>query len=141
MTIRQAELKDLEHLLKICNKFYEYSEWSNLVDFDEDSMYVTLYGMIKNPNGCVFFHDEGLIAGVITPLFFNAAFLTAQEVLWYAKRDGEALRKKFEDWSEEVGADLVRFSCLCDGREEHMRDKYKSKGYTPLEVSFGKVFE
>lgn len=131
--IRRAELADLREVVDLCNRFHSYSPWQT-IPFDEVAMGRFIIGLIQN--GVVFLSEEGLCAGLLNPLYFNPAFVVAVEMLWFAPKGGRELRKAFEEWAAEQGAQAVQFSALGDDRAATVARLFARAGYAPVETGF-----
>jgi len=83
----------------------------------------------------VFVHDDGVIGGELTPLKFGRA-LVAQEVFWWAERDGLTLLRAFESWAESKGADLI---CMAALERSRLSKLYLRRGYQPKENFYVRV--
>lgn len=102
-------------------------------------MKVVLLEMIEDEDAVVIMHDHGVIGGsIITPYFNNTP--VAQELFWFAERDGMELLKAFEAWAYVEGAELV--SMAGTGiRPKALGRLYRQHGYSPRETFYVKGFE
>lgn len=89
--------------------------------------------------GVIFLHDNGMIGGVLMPLYFAPTFKIAAELFWWAPDGDGGLREAFEGWARE-NADAVQFSGLCDHREGAINRLYRRGGFERAEVSYLKRF-
>ncbi|WP_299211376.1 GNAT family N-acetyltransferase [uncultured Tateyamaria sp.] len=113
MTIRQANLDDIETLTELTEEFvatmppgfpYQRSAWS-----------VFLENSINSPDSLVLVQDNG--GGLIVGSLFQNAFsgtLCANEVLWYTRPQyrgtGMKLLFSFRDWAREKQAFYIYLS-------------------------------
>lgn len=136
--VRLAGVSDLGQLVKWGQAFHSQSPWSD-TPFDPYKMKVVLLEMIEDEDAVVIMHDHGVIGGsIITPYFNNIP--VAQELFWYAEKDGMELLKAFEAWAYVEGAELV--SMAGTGIRPKALDRlYRQHGYSPRETFYVKRFE
>lgn len=89
-------------------------------------------------HGAIFLSDDGMIGGVLNPLYFNPAYVTAAELFWWAGRDGTALRLAFEEWGREQGVVGMSFSGIADEHAPAIARVFRRAGYLPIETAFFK---
>lgn len=132
--IRQAGEDDIPVLLYWLSEFHRASFFDSVIPFDVSSTEDTIRKLLGGDNAVVLMHDYGVIGGLIVPFFFNDARTQAIEMFWYAKRDGAALMKAFEDWAVRNGADVTIMGSLPGERQDTVNMIYRRRGYSHGEV-------
>lgn len=131
MSVRPAVWDDIPRLISYLCKFHQLSPYADLA-FSPGATRLLLQGLIKRPSACVFIHDHGAIAGEISPLRFGKG-IAAQEIFWWAERNGIALLSAYEDWAVAKSADLISMIGLQDPRVAKI---YGRRGYQPAEQTY-----
>lgn len=134
MAVRPARMDDIPRLITYISAFHAETPWSAL-SLSEASLKLGLQGMILSPQQCIYIHDHGAIGGQLTPVMFSADVL-AQEVFWWAERDGLALFQAFEGWARGNGARAI---CMASMTDHRIAKLYARQGYQPAEQFFMKV--
>lgn len=139
---RKAELtpEHISHIMHYLEKFHSKSPWKD-VDLDWDKLANFVYDLIEGPNSEIFIHEEGILLAFLSNPFFAApSHIIAQELVWYADRDGPELLEAFEQWGKEKGANMTSLSSLFYGRrvDHKYSDFYNKLGYKPMEASYTK---
>lgn len=133
--IRRATGKDLATAVRFAKEFHAESVHSWIPVRDED-LVPWMSSLIEN--GAVFLSEHGIIGGVMAPLYFNAAFMMAVELFWWAPQEGRALREAYEAWAKEQGASVIQFSGQRNDRSETVEKLFRRAGYEPVETGFMK---
>lgn len=136
--IRRATHDDLDDVVDIGRRFHAYSPWS-YVPFDPDSLRAFCARLVDG--GVIFLSEDGLIGGLLNPLYFNPAYVVGVELFWFAPREGRELRSAFEEWARENGAYAVQFSALGDQKSETVGALFKRAGYRKVETGYFKEFQ
>lgn len=132
--IRKATPEDLPRCLNMGAAFHAYSPYRDIL-FDPAAFETFLLNLMEK--GALLVSDTGMIAGVLSPLYFNPAYSLGAELLWWAPEGGgRELREAFEDWAEEQGAHAVQFSALADDQAERVAAIYAKAGYRPVETGY-----
>lgn len=134
--IRHAAPADIPELVELARDFHAYSPWADLIPYDPEGMADFIGRLIEH--GVVLMSEDGMCAGLLNPAFFNPSFVMAAELMWWAPKDGRALRLAFEEWALANGAHAVQFSGLGDDRAPTIAKLFKRAGYTPVETGFFK---
>lgn len=129
--IRQADWEDVPRLISYISAFHQASPWAR-EEFSPGATRIELQDMIASPASCIFLHDHGVIGGQLVPLRFGKS-LIAQELFWWAERDGFSLLKKFESWAIDNNADIICMAALTGTRLGRI---YERRGYLPKESFF-----
>lgn len=133
MSIRQATKSDIHEIVSMGREFHAYSPWCD-IHFDEQALSDFIGKMIDG--GVIFLSDEGMIGGVMNPLYFNPNHHVAAELFWWAKSGGRKLMARFEEWAIENGASGIQFSALGDNRSERMDRLFIRAGYSKVETGY-----
>jgi hypothetical protein len=82
---------------------------------------------------------DGIIAGLIAPLYYKPAYKMAVELFWRAN-DGTGLQllRAFEGWALEAGVNDIRLSTLADTSDPLTAKLLKRRGYAPYEHHYVK---
>ncbi len=133
--IRRATGEDLGQAVAFAKAFHAESvhAW---IPTDDEALTVWMAGLIEG--GAVFLSDEGIIGGVILPLYFNPSYRIAAELFWWAPKEGRALREAYEAWAKEQGAFISQFSGQRNERAETVEKLFRRAGYTPVETGYMK---
>lgn len=134
----EASISDIPALLKLAQRFHAMSSWSDR-PFKRDAMRETLINIIRNPNGVLLYNGTGMIAGFVTPIYFGGG-VVAQELFWFADKNGRELLDAFEGWADKVGADgVLMVNLALDDRTDRVMDAmYRRRGYTLRERHYWK---
>lgn len=135
--IRKADASDLARIVEMGVQFHAYSPYREF-PFDADDFGEFAGRLIES--GVILLSDDGMLGGVLHPLFFNSTAIMGCELLWWAGKTGRQLREAFEVWAREQGAVGVMFSGLSDEREPTIRKVFARAGYQPGELAFFKRF-
>lgn len=135
---KPATIEDIPAIVELGKKFHDLSPWRDR-PFDADQTAEFLAGMIENPNACLFWNGEGMIGGVIAPIYFGGG-LVAQELFWFAEKGGMSLLDTFEEWAHNAGASgLIMVSLSLNERADSLMDRiYQRRGYRLRERTYYK---
>lgn len=144
-TIRQAHIKDVEHLVQMGKKFYQYSNFNNYIEYDEQSVRHTLANLILNGFLYVAEHKEqGIIAGLaggMGSLWLNLGTPVATELAWWVEEEHRkspvALRlyKAFEKWAHDKGVTTIIMSDLVIEGNAPAEKLFNKMGFSVVERS------
>lgn len=135
--IRQATPDDLDRIKELGADFHAACPYREL-PLDIEAFGDFALKLIEG--GVIFLSDDGMIGGLMSPLYFNPAVVMGCELFWWAGKTGKPLREAFEAWAKDGGATGVMFSGLSDEREPTIRKVFARAGYTPGELAFFKRF-
>lgn len=133
--IRKAVHDDLDRIVSMGRSFHAYSPWSN-VPLDSQSLREFLAKIIDS--GVILLGENGMIGGIMNPLYFNPSYVVAAELFWWAESGGRELMKAFEEWGAENGAYGYQFSALHDEKSERMDALFNRAGYRKVEAGYFK---
>lgn len=134
--MRQATVEDIPRIVELGRAFHAASPWRD-VAYDADATANTVAGAITGP-GVVFLTENGMIGGIVSPLWFNPAVKVGIEMFWWAPTGGRALREAFEQWAKSEGATMIQFSALADENLERVDRIYSRSGFTRAETVYVK---
>lgn len=134
--IRPATLDDMPTILALGAEFLAASPhcW---IPLDAAAFEGFAKNLIEGA-GAIFLSDDGFIGGVLAPCYFNPAYTFASELFWFARKEGQELRKAFEAWGRAAGVDAITCSGLADSHERAIRRIWSRAGYDATEVAFMK---
>jgi GNAT superfamily N-acetyltransferase len=136
--IRKATADDLPRILDLGAEFLALGPYA-WVPLDLAAFETFCRGLLEV--GVIFLSDDGLIAGCLSPFYFNPSVVMAAELFWFARSDGRALRQALEDWAKDQGCVALTCSGLANEREATIRRLYGRAGYDVTEVAFVKRFQ
>lgn len=131
--IRRATLDDLETCVEHGSNFHAYSIWKD-IPFDREATKQFIGRLIVG--GAVFLSEDGMIGGMLNPLYFNPSYVMSVELFWWAPKEGRELRLAFESWAEEQGVAGHQMGCLADEKAPIVTRLLRRAGYSPVETGF-----
>jgi hypothetical protein len=131
--IRKADAADLPEIVRWGRDFVAYSPWA-AVPMDQDAFADFSLKLIEG--GVIFLSEEGMLGGLVQPLFFNPEVLLGAELFWWAPKAGRELRLAFEAWCADQGAAFVQFSGLADSRAPILDRLFSRAGYERVETAY-----
>lgn len=135
--IREATHDDLPRVVELGAAFHAMCPYSG---FPLDREAFAEFAARLIDGGVILLSDDGMIGGLLSPLYFNPSIVMGAELFWYAGTTGKALREAFEAWARDRGAQGVQFSGLADERQAAIRRVFERAGYAPAEQAFFKRF-
>ena len=149
MKIREAQLKDLEQVIKLGKEFFEVSKYDSFFSFDEESFEETIGNLIYQDTTTLFVVDDdgivGMAGAVLFPFYMNSKIKTCQEVFWYLKpearkgRVGIDLLTAVEDWARNNGAYSFNMMSLEEVEPEKVERLLSIKGYKKTERHYMRI--
>ena len=139
--VRQATASDYPSIIEMGQRFHKMSPWSDM-PFSKEVMVATLERMTDNDAAVIYVNGTGVIGGVVAAGMYFGGEKIAQELFWFADKDGIELLTAFEDWSEKKGASGVLMSAIPDDErpERIMNALFKRRKYSKTERTFYKGF-
>ena len=132
----EATEADIPRILAMGRKFHTAAGVK--APYCENTTANTVRSLIQSPDGVVFVSDAGMIGGALTSAYCASNWKIAIEMFWWSEdRRGLRMLQAFEDWAKRMGADEVRMSTV-QGLDVAERILSR-RGYTPSEISHGKV--
>lgn len=136
--LRLASIDDMPYLLSMSKEFISVSPYRDY-PVDDEKLTRQIQHWLTNPN-TVFVLDDGLpvgmIAGVINEFLFNVNTVASEMVWWVnpgVRGGGFRLKRAFEQWAQDVGADYVHMSSTADPR---VNKYYERCGYRLTESTY-----
>ena len=134
MTPRIATAEDIPALIEMGRKFHAMSPHKSMAEFDPEAFAATLRTLMADAaHSVVLTNGTGLIAGMMTPIYFNPSVYMMEELLWWAEGGGKELLAAFTAVSKAMGARHLYLSTLEDERVGKMDEWVKSLGFSALE--------
>jgi GNAT superfamily N-acetyltransferase len=137
--IRRATMQDIELVARLGHAFI--SEADEMPDATLVECVEFAARLLSSETGCAFVSEkgEGIIAGVIAPLYYKPSYKLAAELFWRAN-DGTGLQllSAFEGWAWSQGANDVRLSTLAEFSDPLTAKLLKRRGYAPYEHHYVK---
>ena len=126
--IREATPSDLPLIVDLGRRFYaatgQPGVWNN------QSVWGFCGNLIATPGQTILVSQQGMIGGVIVPLYWDHEYLLAHEAFWWSEdRQGRHLLEAFEAWARAHGAREVHMSLLSGQREKAVRRVLVGMGY------------
>lgn len=118
-------------------EFYGISPWKGHIDLNADDLRGFLANLIGGA-GVIFINDNSMCGGMLSPLYFNHSAVVSVELFWFSRGEGGDVRKAFEEWSVDNGAQLIQMTCLANEKEAGMRRLFRAGGYQPKEIALFK---
>lgn len=136
--IREVTADDIPMVLDIGRRFHAFSPWSDR-PFSDAATVEMIGKMSASPDAVVFTNGTGILGGVLSPIYFGGG-LIAQELFWFADKNGRELLDAFEDWARGKGAaGVLMISLAIDERTDtRMQAIYERRGYALRERNFYK---
>jgi hypothetical protein len=136
--VREATEADIPAILDLGERFHALSPWRDR-PFDREATERTVANLIASPQGVLLFNGEGILGGVLAPIYFGGG-LIAQELFWFADRGGRELLDGFETWAREQGAcGVLMVNLVLDERTDAIMNRmYERRGYALRERHFYK---
>lgn len=133
--IRRASQSDLAEAVAFATQFHAESVHSYIPIVPQvlEAWMADLIGQ-----GIVYLSERGIIGGLLSPIYFNPDYKVAVELFWWAPVGGHELRKAFEAWAVEQGANSIQFSGQRNERAEIVEKLFRRAGYAPVETGFVK---
>lgn len=116
--IRKATGTDIPRLVAMGSRFHALSTHKWMGEYDREAVARMLRFMIGNPQALVLTNGEGVIGGMMAPVYFNPSKMMMEESYWYAEKGGRDLLKAFCEEARLMGADYVYLSTLTDERTD-----------------------
>lgn len=142
--IRFATLEDFDAVYKMVENFFLNSPYAIIVELDQEFLRKQTLHFLTN--GVIVVHEgpeelDGMLIGMAIPALF-ADIPMAMEVAWWVNKNvrGTGISTKlldgFEYWAEMKGCPVVTMSSL---NTKNVDEILTNRGYTVLEVAYGKV--
>lgn len=144
--IRDARHEDIPAIVAMGARFFAEAEWSDVTEWDDDSVSVTLANLIEGEGGILLVAEKdgrlvGMTGGLVHPAYFNIHHLTGQELFWWVapewrKGIGAEMFHRLEHEAKMRGAQSWSMIALDRVRPKAMDRVYKVSGYRCSEHSY-----
>lgn len=152
VVVRPAEPDDLPALMRMTQEFHAASPCSTYIPFCPASMADTLHRLAVSDSSCLLVGAvggdvQGMIAGVASPHYVNAAHTTTHELFWWVDpkarhtRLGLRLLQAFEDWAKQMGSGTLFMASTATLTPDKLARFYQRKGYGAVDVNYAKNLE
>lgn len=152
VAVRPAEPDDLPALMRMAEQFHAASPCASYVPFCPASMADTFHRLAVGDSSCLLVGQnggkvQGMIAGVASPHYVNAAHTTTHELFWWVDpaarhtRIGLRLLQAFEDWAKQAGSATLFMASTATLEPDKLARFYRRKGYGAVDVNYAKNLE
>jgi len=145
MIAADANTDDFGRLIAMARQFYAASGYSEIADFNEPTL-LTLFGyLVTSEDGFLMATDNGMLAGLSFPIFFDGDSILTQELMWWVDPEGRAagegaiLLDAFESWSRSRGAKATIMLNLETLDPDGLAKVYARRGYAKAEQNWMRV--
>lgn len=139
MTVRKALIEDIPALVEMGAKFHAMSPHAFLGEYDPQGI-TNLLGFLATGNTTILLtNGDGLIGGILAPVYFAPTKIMAEESFLWARKGGADLLRSFEIEAKTMGAHFVLMSTLENEKSVAMQRVMKRNGYSPVEKRYIKT--
>ena len=141
MLIRKAKKEDLIELVMMGKSFHQEAEWQDVIEWDDAEAASSLKVMIDSKEAIILVADDegvlkGMIAVILTPIWFNSKVKSAQEWFWYVKSEyrgaiGIKLFNKMQDMLRQKKVNVL--TMLSVKKMPNLEALYLRLGFRPSE--------
>lgn len=139
MTVRLATVDDIPALVEMGAKFHAMSPHQFMGEYDPEGIANLLRFLATGSNTILLTNGEGLIGGVLAPVYFAPTKIMAEESFLWARKGGGDLLSAFEDEAKARGAAFVLMSTLENEKTKAMDRVMRRSSYVPVERRYIKV--
>lgn len=145
--IRPARLEDCAQIALHGAEFHAEAGWADICEYSVDDCQATLGRMCGHPDAILLVAGEheivGMAGGLISPLYFNAAHKTGQELFWWispSARGGLGLQliDALEGEARARGCQSWAMIALDKISPERTAKLYERRGYRASEHTYVK---
>lgn len=108
--VREAGYDDIDTLVELAIKFHSMSPFA-AYRFSPNGTRSYLKWIIRNPNSVILTNGFGAIGGIVDDYPF-CEVRVAKELFWYAEKGGIELLRAFNEWVDQMGADVELISSI-----------------------------
>lgn len=144
--IRTARIEDCAEIARLGRIFHAEAAWGDVAEFIEDDCQKTLEHLCASPDGILLVLERdgqitGMAGGLCSPLYFNFAHKTGQELFWWVSPDergssGLRLLDALEDEARARGCLSWAMIALDKVAPERTSRIYERRGYRASERTF-----
>jgi hypothetical protein len=136
--IRRATGDDIPAMVRMGREFQAMSPHAVLGEYDMVAVAKMFAFMISSEQSLLLTDGNGLIGGVMAPVYFAPGKWMMEESFWWAVRGGRELLSTFEKEARLMGADFVLLSTLENARTGAVDRVVSRMGYRPIERRYVK---
>lgn len=142
--IRTATLDDVPEIARLGGMFHAQAGWAE-IPYNEIDCAKSIGAFMEAENFICLVADYGkivgMIAGIISPVYFNHLHLSGEELFWYVDREsphmtGARLLHEMESLAKEKGCQTWQMKSLSALNGDRMAALYERRGYRASERSF-----
>lgn len=142
--IRRATFDDIPEIARLGGIFHSQAGWAEIPYIETDCV-KSLGNLMQMDNFLCLVADYGkivgMIAGVISPVYFNHTHLSGEELFWYVDSDapqlvGLRLLQEMESAAKDKGCLTWQMKSLSALKGDRMAALYERRGYRASERSF-----
>jgi hypothetical protein len=143
--IRPATISDAPTIARLGAIFHQQAGWDE-VPYNETDCATAMTQFIPMPTFLCFLAEKdesvvGMIAGILSPAYFNHSHITGEELFWWVSADaaphtGVKLLTAIEDKARELGGNTWNMKSLARLNGERMEQLYTRRGYRASERLF-----
>lgn len=144
--IRAATVKDCRIIAELGHRFHREAAWGDICDYKVSDCQKSLEAMCGLPDAILLVAEEdgeivGMAGGLVSPLYFDHAHKTGQELFWWIKPTaapgtGGRLLEAMEQAARDRGCSSWAMIALDKLNPDKMARLYRLKGYRASEHSF-----
>lgn len=145
--IRPATPADIPEIARLGEKFHEQAQWGDIFAYSVEDCAASLARFMEaDAFLCFVAEDEGqiagMIAGIVSPVYFNHAHTSGEELFWWADpartRSGIGMRllKALEAAAKAKGCESWQMKSIDRVNPEPMGRLYERCGYRASEHSY-----
>ena len=143
--IRPLEDRDIPAVAALGEEFHRQAGWSDIFGYSVEDCAASLTSLNQLDQFIGLVADEGKIvgmtAGVISPVYFNHAHQSGEELFWWVSKDapqgvGLRLLVALEEEAKARGCDSWQMKSIARLNGDRMAKLYERRGYRASEHSF-----
>lgn len=147
--IRPATVEDISTITALGERFHTEAQWGDVFAYSAEDCAKSLTALIARDDFICLVADEGgvvgMTAGVLSPVYFNHAHVSGEELFWWVSDDasqmaGIRLLSALEAEAKARGCHSFQMKSIARLNGDRMAKVYAHRGYRPSEHTFIKRF-
>lgn len=143
--IREATVDDVVSVVEHGRRFFHEAGWSDVAEYREADCAISLRHLVEADTGILLVDEVGgeivgIAGGMVSPLYFDFAHLTGQELFWWVKPGhrgtGGALLDALEESARDKGCQSWTMIALDRVQPERTGRIYQRRGYRGSEHTY-----
>lgn len=144
--IRPATVEDIPEIARLGEQFHAQAGWSDIFGYSVEDCGTSLTNLLALDNFiCVVVDNDGvagMAAGVVSPVYFNHAHLSGEELFWWVdptkagQGTGLRLLDALEAAAKAKGCQSWQMKSIARLNGERMGKLYERRGYRASENSY-----